>query len=123
MRSALGTAAPAFFISFFIIQPLKPLLVLGRGRCVRLGDQHVAVRQHVSQRGWSARARTRSRSCPDATFGLAPAGQPRAVAISTVGISDFFGAGSSASDPCPIRPAGRPFQRQALTASVSPKER
>ena len=51
MRFALGTADPAFFISVFMNQPLMPLPSSGSRRSGGLGDQHVAVRQHMEPAG------------------------------------------------------------------------
>ena len=47
IRFALGTAEPAFSMTFFIAETFDALRILGAWRRVRFCDEHIAVRQHI----------------------------------------------------------------------------
>ena len=111
---------PAFAIHFFVIQPRKPFPSSGLGGALVSATSTSPFGNTYSQRGCASPCANAFTVIPDATFGLAPAGQPRAVAISTVGISDFFGAGNVGLGPMPDSTGRSAFSRQAPTASVSP---
>ena len=121
IRSALGTAAPAFAICIFVIQPVKPFPSSGLGGAFVSATSTSPFGSTYSQRGCASPCANAFTVMPDATFGLAPAGQPRAVAISTVGISDFFGAGSVGVGPMPDSTGRSAFSRQAAGGERQPQ--
>ena len=53
MRLALGTAAPARFITFFMTQPLMPWPSSGRGGAFVSATSTSPLGSTCSQRGWS----------------------------------------------------------------------
>jgi len=85
MRFALGTAAPAFLLEELHGLGLEALTVLRTLGGVGLGDQHVAVRQHVEPARMSSPAAKAATRVPAAALGVAPSGQPLAGAMCTVG--------------------------------------
>ena len=78
-----------------------PLPSSGSRRRVGLGHQHVAVGQHVQPARMVQPLGEGRHAQPAAAVGAAPAGQPSAGAMLTVGISDACGGGSSGSGPVP----------------------
>ncbi len=99
MRFALGAAAPARFITFFITRPFTPLNSSGRSGALVSATSTSPFGSTYTQRGWArpvAKART---SRPGAASGLAPSGQPFAGAILTVGIRVSFGSASCGLEP------------------------
>ena len=67
IRSALGTPAPARFVTFFMNQALDALgpLVGRLGGRIGFGDEHVAIGQHVNPARMVQPARQRSDLEPD----------------------------------------------------------
>ena len=87
MRLALGTPAPARFITAFITAPLMPLPSSGLGGALLSATSTSPLGSTYNQRGWSRPVANAATARPAAAVGVAPSGQPFAGAISTVGIS------------------------------------
>ena len=101
MRLALGTPAPARFITRPAIQSLRPVDPGGLGGALLSATSTSPLGSTYSQRGWSrplAKAATR---VPVAATGVAPVGQPWAGATFTVGTKVGLGAGSLGVGPVP----------------------
>jgi hypothetical protein len=114
MRLALGTAAPAFFMMAFIARPLRPFMSSGRGGAFVSATSTSPLGSTYTQRGCSrprAKAVTR---VPGPALGCAPAGQPLAGAMSTVGIREGLGGGSCGSGPIPAESGRRAMSAQAV---------
>src|SRR3990167_2034266 len=117
MRLALGTAAPARFITHPLTQALMPVGGAALGGALGSAPHTPPLGSTSSQRGWS---RSRAKACtrrPGAGVGMAPAGQPRAGAMFTVGISARLGAGKAGLLPEPSATVKRAGSAQAPSAS------
>ena len=93
MRLALGTPAPARFMTRPISQPLMPLPSSGLGGALVSATSRSPLGSRYSQRGWSSSLANAATRVPGAATGVTPNGQPLAGAILTVGINDRCGAG------------------------------
>ena len=83
-------------------QPLMPLPSSGARRRIGLGDEHVAVRQHVEPaRMIEVRPRSWSPSCRWRPTGCCSPLQPLAGATFTVGMTFDSGCGSVGLEPLP----------------------
>ena len=101
---------------------MKPFASSGLGGAAVSATSTSPFGNTCSQRGCASPYANAFTVMPDATFGLAPAGQPRAVAISTVGIIDFFGAGSVGVGPMPDSTGRSAFSRQAPAGERQPQD-
>ena len=94
MRLALGTPAPATLLRLLHDEGPDALVVLGPRRRVGLGDQDVAVGQHVQPARMVEARGVGADLMPLPGTGRAPLLQPRAGVMCTVGIRVLFGGGS-----------------------------
>src|SRR5260370_40293074 len=85
MRLALGTPAPARLMTNFVIQPLRPLESSGLGGALVSVTSTSPFGKTWSVRGWSSPVANAFTTMPSAAVGLAPARQPLAGAMLTVG--------------------------------------
>ena len=101
MRLALGTPAPARFITHFITQPLMPLFSSCLGGALLSATNTSPLGSTINQRGWSRPLANADTRVPGTDCGVAPTGQPLAGAIFTVGTSVRTGRGSAGLLPIP----------------------
>ncbi len=124
MRFALGTAAPAQDITMPIIQPFTPLRSSGLGGAFVSATSTSPLGSTSSQRGWSRPLANNATRVPGAGCGIAPAGQPFAGAMLTVGNIVLFGAGNAGVGPLPAETGSLAISLQAESArAVAPISR
>jgi hypothetical protein len=122
MRLALGVAGAGALHRLLLDVAAQALVVVGLGRRVRLGDEDVAVRQHVQPARMVEAGRVRAHR--DAVAGdrpgaLAPA---CAGAMWTVGSSVLFGGGRRGVGPVPALTGKVAVSPQPASASAMPRE-
>src|SRR3546814_17131867 len=98
MRLALGTPAPARFMTCFITAPFRPVTPLLPGPLVSATSTS-PLGSTYSQRGSSRPPAHRVTVNPGSGVGLAPLGKPSAGAMSTDGIRVRFGHGQIGRSP------------------------
>src|SRR3978361_928368 len=101
MRLALGTPAPARFITLRMIQPLIPVPSSGLGGAFVSATRTSPLGSTKSQRGWLRPAAKAATFNVGAAVGDVPAGQPFSGAMLTVVMRVSCGGGSSGLGPIP----------------------
>src|SRR4051812_19076150 len=99
MRLALGTLAPALRMARCVAQALIPLPSSGFGGALLSATSTSPLGSTETVRGWARPLAKALAAMPLAATGLPPEGHPVALAILTVGIQDFSGAGRAGEGP------------------------
>ena len=101
MRFALGTPAPARFITRPATHPRMLFALPGLAGALVSATSTSPLGSTSIQRGWSKPVAKAATRVPVAACGVAPAGQPVARAMFTVGSNVLLAAGSTGEVPVP----------------------
>ena len=116
MRFALGTPAPARFITIFANQALMPPPLSRRGGALLSATSTSPLGSTYNQRGCCSPVANGVTAVPGAPMGWVPWGQPWAGATLTVGIKDGFGGGRLMPVPMPAVIGSLAVSPQAASA-------